>query len=460
MDYERCAALHNELLELGWAGSGKSLEYNAADDQALVLHRVSWFDHHGDAAAQVRSLLSPSLVAFLEQALDSPNGHSLSYDVNGLSPPGFLFLNNNLDPDEPNRYVTLYVANLIATHPDGLVFDQRENKAIIQMSMFDSDVTKNGRQQWHPLEVILGNWLDMVQIRKIEAVGDDVEVPNDKFDPWIFRPSSQQQLADTLNVYHELLSAIESRLPEASRPESRSTEPLVSEAMLEAAQMIRRDSFAWSFLSRARRPAFRYIAPGLAIPDAQDFRHQPFSSVETDAEPLEDGELGIQFPILLFPSSELFRSTPVMNTAGGAIDQPFPPPWSEVDSYPAGLYLTDSDREAADFEDGVRLVLSFGIGSRGWARTADGARFGENKSAHGVGRGGSKDTYSDLYQLGYVPFIDSHETRLEQVLQAWLRHIETGLWEVGEDGVLDGINKWREADTEEHWEEYTVPISW
>lgn len=121
MDYERCAALHNELLELGWVGSDKALEHDAADDQTPVLHRVSWFDRHGDAAAQVRSRLSPSLVAFLEQALDSPNGHSLFYHVNGLSPPGFLFLNNNLDQDEPDRYVTLYVANLIATHPDGLV---------------------------------------------------------------------------------------------------------------------------------------------------------------------------------------------------------------------------------------------------------------------------------------------------------------------------------------------------
>lgn len=334
-------------------------------------------------------------------------------------------------------------------------FDQRENKAIIQMSMFDSDVTKNGRQQWHPLEVVLSNWLDIVQINKVEAVSDDVEVSNDKFDPWIFHPFSQQQLADTLNVYHKLLNAIESRLPEASRLESRSTEPLVPEAMLEAAQMIRRNSFAWSFLSKARCPAFRYIAPGLAIPDTEDFRHQPFSSVETDAEPLEDGELGIQYPILLFPSSEAFRGT-----HGGDIDEPFPPPWSEVDSYQAGLYLTDSDRETAAFEDGVRLVLPFGIGARGWARTADGARFGEKKSADGVGRGGSKDTYSDLYQLGYVPFIESHETRLVQVFQAWLRHIETGSWEVGGDGVLGSIDKWREADTEEHWGEYMVPLSW
>jgi hypothetical protein len=70
-------------------------------------------------------------------------------------------------------------------------FDQKENKAIVQMSIFDSFTTQNGRQQWRPLEVVLSNWLDMVQTNKVEAVGPEIEMPNKKFDPWILPPSFQ-----------------------------------------------------------------------------------------------------------------------------------------------------------------------------------------------------------------------------------------------------------------------------
>lgn len=59
LGYERCAALHNELLELGWTGSGRSL-----DD----LETNTWFEIWGQEAEDCRVLLSDDLTAFLERA--------------------------------------------------------------------------------------------------------------------------------------------------------------------------------------------------------------------------------------------------------------------------------------------------------------------------------------------------------------------------------------------------------
>lgn len=329
------------------------------------------------------------------------------------------------------------------------------------MSIFDSFITQNGRQYWHPLEVVLSAWLDMVTVGKAEAVDSTTHSTNSKFDPWVIRPYSQQQLEDTLQAYHGLLDAIESRIPSSDRPSNTSAPPLLSDPVLDAAHIT--SSFARQFMGKARQPSFRYIAPGLEISSASWFSEQPFSATEPDPPPWDpSAPQTVQFPILLFrASSSTFHASPSPYGASDLTGShlPFPWPWSQVASYPAGLYLTDSDIESVCFEDGIRLVLPFGIGLAGYARTADGAKFGENKEEKDTFSRG-KDTHGDLYQLGYVPFIESHDVRLEQVLKSWLKHIESGQWEVGVDGVQGDIEKWREADTEDGWAGYVVPMSW
>ncbi|KAI1384807.1 uncharacterized protein F4822DRAFT_373741 [Hypoxylon trugodes] len=461
LNYSHCAVLHNRLLEIGWVGSGKRLEYDSNNDQAEVLHRRNWFEYFGEDAERIRGRLSPSLVAFLERAL-VVDDHSLHYYVGGLASPDYLWLNHHsggYSAEASDRYWTLYTATGIASEPDGLVFDQVGNKAVMQTSIFDSPITHNDRQQWFPLEDVLSAWLDMVEVGKVRAVGPDVEVPNEKFDPWIILPYSESQLQETLTAYHGLLDAIESRIPDVARPPS---EPqLIPNTSLDTANIS--PGFVREFLNKAQRPWFQYIAPGLEIPTIDSFCEQPFSGVElnsiseTSATPQT-----IQFPILLFRASDMFRTPP---SPHGVDDQtgsylPFAWPWSGVRTYPAGLYLTDSDRQAMCFEDGARVVLPFGIGASGYARTSDGARFGENKEEKGSLLHRMKDTHADLYQLGYNPFIESHEVRLVQVLHLWHKQIETGAWEVGRDGVLGGIEKWREADSEAGWKGYVVLISW
>lgn len=325
----------------------------------------------------------------------------------------------------------------------------------MQMDILDSFITMNGRQQWHPLEVVLSAWLDMVDVNKIQAVLPNIEVPNSKYDPWIFNPYSPQQLDETIHTYTKLVRAIESRMP--GGPFESSTEPLVPDSVLDDAHI--KSRFVQSFLSKARRPQFRHVAPGLELPSAEWFAQQPFRSVAPEAR--GDDQPEVQFPILLFRSTDTFHASPSPYGPGDRTGShlPFLWPWSELPTYSAGLYFTDSDWESCCFEDGVRLVLPFAIGKNGYAQTADGAKFGEKKEDKGpIGRG--RDTYADLYQLGWVPFIEFHEVRLAQVLMAWLKQVESGFWEVGPEGVLGGMEKWRDADTAEHWGKYIVPINW
>jgi hypothetical protein len=44
-----------------------------------------------------------------------------------------------------------------------------------------------------------------------------------------------------------------------------------------------------------------------------------------------------------------------------------------------------------------------------------------------------------------------------KILESWAERVEMGDWQVDEDGVVGGIDKFKEADTEEHWREYFIP---
>lgn len=353
--------------------------------------------------------------------------------------------------------------------PAKFSFDQKENKAIFQASIWDSATAFNGRQQWYPLEVILSAWLDMVEKGKAQAVPKTVSLRNAKYDPWIFRPYSENQLEDTIRLFNQLVEAIELRLPQSSsaaasreREDVNGREPILRDDDEFFHQLNIPNGFARSLLTHAHRPNFRFIAPGIEIPSQESFTQQPFRHIRADGDDDNDDDPGNEegeeptqikiYPVLLFHSS---TTQDLVNPS----DPPFYWPYNQVSTIPAGLYITATDREfSIEFEDSVKLVLPFGIGANGFARTADGARFGENTEDEDNVE--PKDTFCDLYQLGFVPFGEQHDVRLAQVLEVWLRQVESGNWTVGPEGIEGGMEKWKEADTEEHWEEYVVPVSW
>lgn len=316
-----------------------------------------------------------------------------------------------------------------------------------QLTKFLPDWTKNGRQQWYPLEVILSAWLDMVDAGKIQAVGPEVKLINNKYEPWIIHPWSESQLQETVKAFDLLVDSIESRMPHF---ESLTKEPLLSDETLDVAHLP--NGFARAFLSQAERPRFKDIAPGLSVPGSLSFPSQPFFPDYLEAPPEDGEERGINVT-LLFGSSDFFITPQDYDDKTGS-GLPFGWPYHRVRSYPAGLYITSTDRGFADFEDGVRLVLPFGIGSNGFARTSDGERFGESYDAN------LKDTHSELYQPGYQAFVAFHEVRLVKILESWTDMIERGDWEVGPEGVEGTIDAFKEADTSEGWSKFVVPVSW
>lgn len=446
LDHERCAALHNLIIERGWTASGRSLNH---------LDRRSWWEcHGGDAQLSPHAAkLSPSVVAFLKAAwhgyrMTAQPQHAFFRYLSGLCSPDDLWQNTNYGDDEDDsnkeRYVTLYMANwaLGASHPLGLVFDQQTFTAIQHISIHDTSVTMNGRQAWLPLELVLEGFLDMMDQGKALAVDSSYDGEQGRIEPWIMPSYTACDLDEALDAFTRLIRAVEARLPGASNTETNRLGDAVNSSVLSA------NSFAGQFLAQAPDIRFSYIAPGLRIA-----HQQPFASIN-----VEPGQLR---PLLLFESSqEAHQDTEQTPWGAQIVTSPFSPSFRHITHYPAGLYLTETDPHGAHpFEDGCKLILPYAIGGNGWARTSDGALFGENTHAQGP-TANPVPRSTELYQLGFNHFIEMHDVQLKHVLSRWADMVEQGKWTVNADGVAGGIEKWREADTEDHWQDYQLPISW
>jgi hypothetical protein len=111
LDFERCAAFHNHILELGWVGSGRDL---------AALDRRSWWEFHGAAAEAIRHRLGPSLIEFLKRAQIGTSDQEWHwyYYFKSLSYPEQLFSARETDDDD---VVLLYALSLSLSHPRGLL---------------------------------------------------------------------------------------------------------------------------------------------------------------------------------------------------------------------------------------------------------------------------------------------------------------------------------------------------
>ncbi|KAF2450979.1 hypothetical protein P171DRAFT_348907 [Karstenula rhodostoma CBS 690.94] len=458
MNVSRCIELHNEIVCLGWEGMGRSAE---------DFHPPTWFEHHGQAVRKARGKLSSDLIAFLEGAYETvdPNQY-FHYYASALMAPGddmFAFVDGICSPRWVNmyeqhhgqleevsglgRYVRLYFANNLSSHPEGLIFDLEKNVAIMSMSIHDCDgLCDFGRIEWHPLEDILEAWLDMIRIGKVKAVGPDTE-----FRPWELVPYTEHQVNEVVEVFDKLVSAIEARMPPNDLVSSARPSSLFDKEALDAAHIPA--GFAYDFLTRARHPRFRFIAPGLSLPTPSTIASQPFFNVP-ETVPQNHRDWFQSPPIQLFRSSQMYnRPSPYPNIYP---DDIFGYPFN-LSTYPAGLYFHERDQGNNQHSDAVSLVLPYAIGGNGWARKGDGTAFGENKHNE---EENSEDRYSELYQTGRQPFIKRHPVRLVQVLRSWVGMVERGDWKVGAEGIADGINEWKKADTRGGWEKYYVPPEW
>lgn len=452
LDHERCAALHNYIVELGWTQRGLAL---------ATLDKRTWWECYGGDTALVSTTerLDASVVSFLKVAWHgfatdpATKPHLVHRYLARLCSPDELWENTHYAEDEDDsnkrRCITLYMANwaLGAIHPLGLVLDQDEGTAMQHMSVRDTEITMNGRRMWLPLEIILDGLVDMIDQGKILAVDETYSGEQERTEPWIMPSYTEQDLEDTLQAFEQLVDAIHDKIPSRMQSAGQGLLEIVTGG---SPDIIPANSFAHQFLARCSRPNFTYIAPGLSIA-----QQQPFVPASTEAVKL--------FPLLLFSSTSSAHQETQRAPWGEQMRiSPFARDFDSISSYPAGLYLTETNPHSTHpFEDGCKLILPFTLGSNAFARTSDGALIGEHVQRAGEDAAAEIEPKSaELYQLGFNHFIAPHDVQFKYMLWKWLEMIEEGKWEVDEHGVVGGVEKWKEADTGEHWSDYQLPMSW
>ncbi|KAH8665153.1 hypothetical protein BGZ60DRAFT_432398 [Tricladium varicosporioides] len=428
LDYKRCANLHNYILQYAWIASGR---------QISDFIYQSWYERYRDSSEEASSKLEPTLQQFLKIAFDPPQYEvSLFYWANGLNDPSNLWTNwraYQQEEEDEYRFLTLYRANGMS-HSDGLVFDQTRYRVSMFMSIDDYSPRENEESDslWVPLETLLSNWIQMIRLGKITAVPEGVKLENERYFPWIYHSYSSAQVEDTLVAFNRLVNAIESRLPGTTKPIRHNA--VIPNKVLDIAG-VKDPSFARSFLRSIRLPYFKFIAPGILVPSPETFaQYQRFTSISDPEDPYAVP------PVLLFPSEETFKFD--TNDQYGHRN-PFLGIYVDTlgsVSIPAGIYTDAISRGAADTaEEGFRFVLPYGIGKNEFVRTSDGGRLDDGN-------------FKDLYQHG-AKALGGDWTRAQ-------RMVKEGKWEVDKDGVLGGIEKFKDADTIENWRDYWIEPDW
>lgn len=279
MDYERCGALHNEIMERSWVGAGHSLE---------SMDRTTYWDRWHNDSSWTPEHLHPSVLEFLKIAIAGTTSESFFWTVGGIyGPKVMLETNNNMYSDDEHRYITIYATNMICgvSHKAGIVLDQRGFNAVFQPSIWDMEKVMFG-QVWQPLEVILDNYLEMIDQGKVVAFPrngrpspEEGQPQREGSPPWVMEPFTEIDLQQTILQWERLVEAIESRMPTGTlSPDNTIGYGCFDPSSDDDFDMFPKHGFARRLLSAARRPRFQFIAPGLWCIGA-DTQTQPFSNL-------------------------------------------------------------------------------------------------------------------------------------------------------------------------------------
>ncbi|OHF02181.1 hypothetical protein CORC01_02461 [Colletotrichum orchidophilum] len=459
LDHERCASLHNYLVYYAWVAEGRPAA-------ALDGNTATFFTTHGDAAEALRPRLDPSLADFLDTAMlppaDAHDPAPFFFWAAGIAEPDGLFDNETFDLfDEPeDALVCLYPAidGQGGGSGGGLWYHQPSHRAAVFMSQVEYEFVlpvNEGQHAalWHPLETVLSNWITLIRLGKVKVTPQDTpsQFGSEKIGGrWEWRPYGDAQVADCIAAWDRLCDAIEARTSGSTGAaiDQQQSEPLLPPAVLDAASIL--DGFARAFLTGARRPRFRHVAPGLALPsaDAAEFTStQPFAQ--------QRGSQDIP-PVCLLPAAQNGLEADMTGSLN-PFHGKFGPGNSALSRVPAGVYSESVSRDAyGNAEEGFRLLLPFGL--HGYVGDEEEGGAGARKSDGSFVEAGS---VAELFQHGYKPFggDQNRPQRLERLLDHWLRLVDEGVWRVGPQGVEGSIETFREADTT-HWRHYHIPPSW
>lgn len=110
--------------------------------------------------------------------------------------------------------------------------------------------------------------------------------------------------------------------------------------------------------------------------------------------------------------------------------------------FSTGLYLFNT--KTTERADGCKPLLPFSINSNQFAEFGDGSDIPNHQKNDG------------LYQSERYLIVPGAQLRLATMFQISTFIIENGHWEVDENGIMGGIGKFKEADTEEKFGLYTL----
>ncbi|KAF2223005.1 hypothetical protein BDZ85DRAFT_282043 [Elsinoe ampelina] len=455
LDYERCAALHNAIVRYAWDTAGF--------EPALMPETVWWdAEHNLKHRDEAGAMMHPTVQAFLQLALEVPvhpgalPGGRFHYYAETLVYAECIvdgFYSGFQYDNEPLRIVPLYSTDPEITESAiGVIYDQTRHMCFY--NEYDPDILwgieddeDDTSHLWHPLETVLTLFIELIEREKFVVLHHTVKRAPTGFgpttlpdgsrewvsnppaeqpqqdpvsgarrhdetqEPWTVQPFTKQDLALTLDNWNALLDAIESRLPGHAEPAAQEdvafTETMLTEAGLP------KEHFIWQFLSKTRKPRFTHLGPGLRLVSPDELIHPPHRHIGT----LSNVE---NCPILFLIGSDDQQTRDVWN--------------HHLETrIPWGLYF-DEVRDRCLFEDGCKLVLPFPVASRDM-ELRDGRRYKNNEG---------------LFQLGISnPFILSHAPQLAMILGYFTEFVRSGKWQVGVDGVLDGTDWWKIADTED-----------
>lgn len=376
--------------------------------------------------------LPDCLVKFLQQALhpgsslgpDEPLGNTF-YLSRGLATPDTLWGELLEDMGDGDR-VALYLTDYEISDPsiDGIVYDVSAHCCVFNSYPYNEFVEEDKTPIWQYLETVLTAWINMIERKKAAVVPSpftnyepDAEtgvVGDGLRYPWGWASYTRSDIDETVEAWHDLISAINKRLPE-SHIEPLSNCPGVFEASDLAAAGITEDSFAWHFYHKARRPHFRSLGPGnLQLPSIDQLVNHPFEAAwktfcSDRPSWIHAYKPSRPLPILLGQSHTEFWSDEY---------------GSQIESLPWGLYfdLQRNPSEPCPYEDGSRLALPE-LRQNSPLRRLDGQQAG----------------HADLYQVGQNPFEPDHSTQLRHMLAIFTAHVEDEDWRIDENGVSEPV---------------------
>ncbi|KFY43925.1 hypothetical protein V494_01746 [Pseudogymnoascus sp. VKM F-4513 (FW-928)] len=389
---ERCAELYNILL------------YKATvNDPTAVVERnlVPRFLEVAPELAEIPSFETSPLYAFFSRLETTPSPYSdsrfvpLTPEMHQPDPPFFY---NELFTSEPSAILLFAQNNYDSPMDGGLFLNLQTYKAIWHWSPGRFPAS----EKWVSLETVLQSQLDKWKSGKFYW---DTSTRSLAIKRW-----TQSDVTDALVAWDHLTSTIERKMPEGAREAHSRLEPLSVESM----SSFRLSEFARAFLSRAPRPKFRHIAPGISTFSPETFL-ETYSSEPSDSFRrtfnLADSDTEEDWSSLLFPAG---NTVPRDVSRNSDFDiKSFDEQWGfgkfTVNRH-AGLY-TDPD---STHSDGVRLLANSGLPA--------------------------------AFQFhDRCPWGPSHAPRLSQVILYWTSLVENGTWSVDADGVANG-NGWVDSN--------------